>query len=36
MGAAMAHTITLIPGSGTGLEVTRAVLRIIDAVCAAR
>ncbi len=27
----MAHTITLIPGDGIGPEVTRAVLRIIDA-----
>lgn len=27
----MAHTITLIPGDGIGPEVTRAVVRIIDA-----
>ena len=27
----MAHTITLIPGDGIGPEVTRAILRIIDA-----
>jgi isocitrate dehydrogenase (NAD+) len=27
----MAHTITLIPGDGIGPEVTRAVLRIVDA-----
>jgi isocitrate dehydrogenase (NAD+) len=31
MGAAMPHTITLIPGDGIGPEVTRAVVRIIDA-----